>query len=313
METYKNDIIATRKGGLGSSDAKMVAKIGRASAVSYADKERLAQMTGQAERRQFTTAATENGDYIEGRLFESMKVIYPNAESNPYYKSEELSAKFGFDVFCHIDIESVTDTDIYWVECKASKKCTKDVLDTYMHQLEWEMMLLEEKAAELNKTPHLILAHYLVTELGEFNPEQLTTMEIEASTYLRNDILLGLQFIANFLPDFKWEPKEELTASDLPVSQQNALAKWLARQQQMKLWEEEDKQIKDGLFEMMSAMGVKSIRTEGAIFTVKEGYTSSKLDSKKVQKLHPDVYEECLSQSQVKSSLLVKLTNIKPQ
>lgn len=304
---YKDDIIATRKGGFGSSDAKRIAKIGKAQSLSYADKERIAQMLGLAERKQFTTAATENGDYIEQRIYESIKIACRDARSNPFCRSEKLSKKHGFDVFCHIDIEAITDTEIYWYECKATKADISRTLDEYMPQLEWERMLLEERAALLNKKPHLLLAHYLVTELGEYDAENITTIEVEPSPILRKEIKSGLKYIASVLPSFEWQPKEELEASDLPEQQRGAIAKWLARQQKMKEWEEEDKKIKEGLFAMMTEMGVKSIRTEGAIFTVKEGYTSSKIDPKKVQRIYPEVYEECKTTSEIKPSLQVKL------
>jgi len=309
METYKTDIIATRMGGLGSSDAKMVAKIGKSQSLSYADRERIAQMKGLAERRQFTTAATENGDYIEQRIYESVKLIYPEAVSNPFYKSGKLSDKYGFDIFCHIDIEAVSGDDLYWIECKATKADTAHTYDTYMHQLEWEHMLLEERAKELGKTPHLMLSHYHVTELGEYDTDNLTNREIEPAPFIRKDIKAGLKHIASILPSFTWEPKQELEASDLPEQQRGALAKWLARQQKMKEWLDEDRQIKDGLFDMMAAMDVKSIRIDGAVFTIKEGYTTTKIDSKKVQKLHPEVFEECKMTSEIKPTLQVKLTH----
>ena len=60
MENYKDNIIATRVGSLGSSDAKMVAKIGRVGKLAYADKERLAVLTGQKEQHDFSNAATRN-------------------------------------------------------------------------------------------------------------------------------------------------------------------------------------------------------------------------------------------------------------
>ncbi len=104
MEDYKQDIIATRMGGLGSSDAKMVEKVGKIGKLAYADKERIAEMLGIIERRQFSTSATALGDLIENQMYEIVKELYPDAVSNPYYKSK-LSEEYGYDIFNHIDYE----------------------------------------------------------------------------------------------------------------------------------------------------------------------------------------------------------------
>jgi hypothetical protein len=62
---HKNEIINTRVGGLGSSDAKMVAGIGERGFLNHADSKRIAIMLGMAEQRQFSTKAIETGNIIE--------------------------------------------------------------------------------------------------------------------------------------------------------------------------------------------------------------------------------------------------------
>ena len=64
MSEGKNEILETRIGGLGSSDAKMCAKIGRNGVIGVSDRKRIAIMLGLDEQRQFTSAATEHGNFI---------------------------------------------------------------------------------------------------------------------------------------------------------------------------------------------------------------------------------------------------------
>lgn len=113
MENYKENIIASRVGSLGSSDAAMVEKVGKTGKLSYADRERLAVLTGQAQQRDFSNAATRNGDYIEQEIFKDVAKKWPQAKSNPAFTSPALSTEH-FAVINHIDIEVANDEFLVW-------------------------------------------------------------------------------------------------------------------------------------------------------------------------------------------------------
>ena len=90
MNENKNEIISSRVGGLGSSDAAMCYGIGHRGFLSDSDKLRIAVMLGLRDCPMFSTASTRLGDEVENKLFEYLKISYPNIVSNPKTESEEL-------------------------------------------------------------------------------------------------------------------------------------------------------------------------------------------------------------------------------
>ena len=174
---HKDEITQTRIGGLGSSDAKMVATVGKTGQLTETAKNRIAVMLGLIEKKNVSTAAMDNGNVIEAMVFASIKTKIPSSLSNPYFKSVQLSEMACFDVFNHIDIEVETDDRIAWYENKATIKSIESTMDEYIDQLAWHWMLLNEKAEE--KDAYLILTHYDTSDGStEFNPKNLTTKSI---------------------------------------------------------------------------------------------------------------------------------------
>lgn len=308
MENYKDNIIATRVGSLGSSDAKMVAKIGRVGKLAYADKERLAVLTGQAEQHDFSNAATRNGDYIEQEIFKEIAAKWPEAKSNPLCVSTELSTSH-FDAINHIDIESVQGEYLVWYEVKASKYSTAQVKAEYEEQLKWHYCLLRERADLMHLTPALILVHYLVEDYdAPYDPARVTMVPVSFKGDYMADIKKGLEVIdAELAGGFVWQPREELDATDLPETLQNKLAYITDRLREAAAIQAEVDAFKGGLLEACLARGIKSIKAEGWSAIVKEGYVSTRLNSSKLKADHPDLYEEYLSQSNVKPSITLKV------
>lgn len=302
MENYKEDIIATRKGGLGSSDAAMVEKIGRNGELSQADRYRIAVMLGLAERKQFSTAATQLGDEIEAKVFEQFKEQFPQAVSNPFYKSELLSNTFGFDIFCHIDFEAETEDSLIWVENKATKLSMADTINTYAAQLQWEYMLLQEKAAKIGKCPQLMLSHFDTT-MGEWNPElvQVRTIQENDSTM----IMKGLRIIMDNLEGFTWEQPEELEADNLPAKQQEQIKQIAIYLGEIKRMQEYVDDFKNGLLQIMQEAGVKSIKTPYFNVSVVNESKSMKFDATRFKKEQSELYAQYLKESTTKAHVLM--------
>lgn len=307
MENYKDNIIATRVGSLGSSDAKMVAKIGRVGKLAYADKERLAVLTGQKEQHDFSNAATRNGDYIEQEIFKDLQNKWDDAKSNPIWLSPSLSTN-RCDVINHIDIETVQGEYLVWYEVKASRYSTAQVKAEYEDQLKWHHYLLNEKASLMHLKPALLLVHYLVEDYNApYDPERVTTIPVHFNGDYFADIQKGLDIINEALADFKWEPREELEASDLPDNLRQQLDYITARLREAEQIKAETESFKEKLLAVCLQNGVKSIKAEGWSAIIKEGYVSSRLNSSKLKADHPDLYEQYLSQSNVKPSLTLKV------
>ena len=309
MENYKDNIIATRVGCLGSSDARMVAKVGRTGKLSYADKERLAVLTGQAQPHDFSNAATRNGDYIEQEIYKDLKAKFPGAQSNPAFASI-LYQTPNFFMINHIDIEVIQDDDyLVWYEVKASKYSTPQVLKEYDDQLRWHYMLLREKANLLKLRPVLILVHYQVEDYGAtYDPSRVQMRSISFKGDYADDIKKGLEIIDQTLEaGFKWEPREELDATELPAEMQDKLTYITNRLREAAAIQAEVEAFKGGLLEACLSRGIKSIKAEGWSAIVKDGYVSQRLNSSKLKADHPDIYEQYLSQSNIKPSITLKV------
>jgi len=300
----KQEIINKRMGGLGSSDAKMVAKITRNGCLSDSDNQRIAIMLGLEQKREFKSLPTEYGNFIEERIFEIIKKKYPNAISNPYYKSEELSEKYGFDIFNHIDYEVETDDKLIWIENKATKKCAAETFEEYKYQICWHENLLIEKAMAVRKMPILLMSHYKVDEYGDFIAENLTIKEIP---HINCDFSKGFEIISEAIKDFQYEPKEELYADNLPVSIQEKMQQMAVCLREIKEAENKVEQFKERMKEMMLENNVKSIDNDFfRISLVGESFSSS-FDKKTFEKEHPDLAKQFTKQIKKQSYITLKI------
>lgn len=308
MGNYKDNIIATRVGSLGSSDAKMVAQVGRSGMLSNTAKERLAVLTGQREQRDFSNAATRNGDYIEQEIYRSIREHYWQAVSNPCFASNNLHTDY-FNVIDHIDIEVAADEDLIWYEVKASKYSTQQVKAEYEDQLKWHYLLLQEKAALLRLKPQLVLVHYLVEDYeAAYDPERVSFVPVSFGEGYKDEIVKGLEILTKTLAEgFTWSQPEELEASDLPAEVQSKVDYVAAMLRDIAAKQAEVDAFKGGLLELCQKYNVKKITTDGWTATVKDGYVTSRLNSNKLKSDLPDIYEKYVSQSQVKPSILIKL------
>lgn len=202
---YKEDIVATRKGGFGSSDAKIILKLSEGGELNATDRKRIAEMLGLKEHEDVTTWAMQRGNEYEQYAFKAMQLVYPQAVSNPFYKSEELSNTFGFNIFNHIDMEVETEEELIWYEMKTSVKETADLLHEYNPQLAWHWMLLSEKAASLGKKPKLLLLHYPFPQ-ENFDIEHLRSVEIPS---ISNPFMKGFDRMRDILKDFTYQESSD--------------------------------------------------------------------------------------------------------
>ena len=99
---YKQDIIQTRTGNVGSSDARMLQQIAELGQVPKSAYKRMAVIKGLAENEDITTPAMRFGDYIENQVFANLKATGENWQSNPcVYSKKYKRANVG--CLTHID------------------------------------------------------------------------------------------------------------------------------------------------------------------------------------------------------------------
>jgi len=207
----KQEILATRVGGFGSSDAKMIAEIGRTGEVSDSAKYRIAQMLGIEPVPTYTNWYMENGKMREQQFFEYMADnldIGCKINSNPYI--EYTDPDFPFKIFSHIDIEIDDDVAIEWFEVKTTKNSLLETMENYKEQLAWHYMILAEKAELEGKTFSLYLTKYkedYANHSEEFDCDKLTRIRTTKITCPEIDTIYdyfmnGFKIIAEILPTF---------------------------------------------------------------------------------------------------------------
>lgn len=305
MENYKENIIATRKGGLGSSDAAMVLSVARSHELNDSARLRIAVMLGLAEKPDFhKSAAMQLGDDVELKLYNDIKSVYEQSESNPLYVSPALSEQLGFGVLNHIDIETiVTDEDgnktLVWFECKASKLDTADVLNTYAGQLAWHWLLLREKADAMGMSAKLFLLHYPTN--GMFNADSYTfgnarQVEINEEDVRAdiNELRTGLGIISASIPTFEYKKPEEIAAYNLPAEMQEALVALKHKLDSIKEMEKEVADFKDSIKTEMEKLytehGIKSIKCDAFGITYVGATESVGFDQTKFKAENPELF-----------------------
>ena len=71
--------------------------------------------------------------------------------------------------------------------------------------------------------------------------------------------------------------------------------------------EYQEKLLKDGLMEAMNNLGIKKFIINGLSATIKDGSTSTTIDSKRLKEECPDIYEAYSKTSEVKSSITLSV------
>lgn len=310
---HKQEIIKTRTLGFGSSDAKMIASVGKTGQLNETAKKRIAEMLGLKELDEVSTYSMQIGNEIEQLIFESLthyssdlcKVI-----SNPFYQSEELTDRFGFGVFNHIDVEMVMPTKIVWYEIKATIKDIDKTEDEYRYQLAWHWMLLAEKEMIENKNSVLMLAHYDTSEGVEvFDHSKINTNKIsyvDCKSYIY-EIIEGLEIIKDELKNFVYEPKTETNGDNLPSEVKKLIPSINNLLRQAKEYQEKAEELKENLKEAMEESGTDWVDNDMFKATYVKSGVQSRFDSKQLQKDHPEIYSKYLKNSTVKSQLRITL------
>jgi len=308
----KIEIIETRKGGLGSSDADMVLRVAKSGIISDSAKQRLAIMLEYEQQKTFKTASTQLGNRIEDALFSSIKTKFPNAVSNPYSERTDLSSKYGFRVFNHIDFEIVDDKFLTWMECKATNHGdVNKVIKKYENQLQWHWMILVEKAKELGLKPRLFIVYFDTNTIGdeaiEFNDDNIIIKPVACMGGVIKTFETGLKLISKEVKSFQYEPLDELSAYNLPTAQQDYISDIGLCLQEIAERNVKVNEFKEKMLALMIENGVKSIKTDTFSISVVSESVSTSVDTSELKEKHPKIYKKVLKLSKRKAYLKITL------
>ena len=266
---YKKDIVASRVGCLGSSDAKILQNVASLGYVPNSVRERLAIAKGLIEPNGAPkTQEMAFGDYIENAIYAHLMVQGEKYESNPLWVSKQYS-KENIKLICHPDIVKYDDKTqtIYVYEVKATKFNVKATKETYRPQMFIEFMLAKEIAKTLGKrwNVKLFLVHYdtlgVDTSEDNFTPERLTIHKMNFS--LMFDIEKAMNIINEFLYNFnEYYRGDEIDSTYMPVTTQQEFENITTLLVEIKEREKKVEEFKARLFEFMLQNGIKSIKNE---------------------------------------------------
>ncbi len=271
----KQEIIATRNGGFGGSDAKMFYKVGQKGieALSDTDKRRIAVALGQVEHIETpTTEAMEAGNEFEKWLAEN---IYPGGKNN-FRIEPEKPLSTNFNIFAHADFYySWTKTVI---EAKYTSSYAEQTIQDYMAQLQWYYMLGADQVY-LNKG------------------YQGQPFEINGEIFIKRNqgyiekLIKGIKLIDDFCETFVYEPKDEWGINDLLPYEQSAVVKMTSVLSEIKRMEQEAEELKSKLLDTMLKYNVKSLKHDDYTLTVVPGGVTSRFNKAKLLKDHPEINE----------------------
>ncbi len=291
----KQEIVKSRVGGFGGSDAKMFYKVGLngLSALSDTDKRRIAVALGQAEFVEtYTTDAMEAGNEFERWLAVNSYTVETGWENNYYLISEAIQAR-NFKLFAHPDFYEKTNKIV--IEAKYTSSDIDTTINDYMPQLQWYYLLGAENV-------------YIIkgTQGFDFNESEIQLIEKNPSDI--NILSEGIKIIDEFCDTFIYTEKDEWTEGDLLPHEQRAAQLMYNYLEQIKVMEAEVEKQKQMLFEVMDKNGVKSIKSDKYVLTIVPESVRSTFDKKKLLKEHPEINEaDYLKTSKVKPYLKIIL------
>jgi len=234
-----------------------------------------------------------------GHLFED---FYENVflkERFDYEKEKLLTLKtnLNFSIFAHADFFTFGTVN----ECKCTKNSIDKTIEIYQPQLQWYYLFDEVKNVNL-------IHHPQINENEQFKYENITEVFIERDNKIIDILINGINLLNDFVEDFIYEKKEELTEDDLLFYEQQAVLTLYNKLSEIKRMETEAEKLKSDLLQMMKTYGVKSIKSDKyTISYVPESETRT-FDKSKFFKEHPEFSEaDYLKISKKKDYLTIKL------
>ena len=291
MNESKEEIVATRVGHLGGSDARLIQSVAEAGKIPQSAMKRLAICKGLIEHQQFSNPAIEFGNYVESMVFESLHSQDERWQSNPCLVSTKYSRK-NVDVIDHVDFFLQDDEKKVLVlgECKATRSTFEQTHDEYKWQLLHHYVLGCEKAKELGVYKvKVMLCHYCtdgidLTQPFEFDLSRLTVKTLRNMDKLSKSyrIAEAMDIIDNFLETFNEFYEDEVDGNLLPEKVKTEFDQVTTFLTEIKEREKKVDDFKKKLTEFMVSKGIKGIKTDAWAITLVNESESVSVDYKAI-------------------------------
>ena len=299
-ETHQNEILSTRIGGLGGSDARLVASIADKGIdnLSATNARRLATMLDLLPPVSIPVTPA----MAAGHLFED---YYEKCSdfgiAETYIREEYLQYQGGltnFKAFAHADFTCHYDGGFDVYELKfVNGKSIDEVVQTYYWQLQWYYMLGATKV-------------YLVHGIGDVEPFKVKGVQllpIDKDEVAIETLKKGLQILDDAIAS-GWQPTlrtEEKAEDTILLDDINEMESLLRQKEEI---DSKIATIKERLMAYMMISGVDKIQCPQGNLSYSKPTITRTIDSKRLKAEHKDIYDAYLVENERKGSVTYKFT-----
>ena len=320
---YKDEIISSRVGNLGGSDARILAAIAKNGCVQRAQVERLAIAKGLYERPNITNIAMQYGDFIENMIYDSLVQVDERWESNKCFRSQKYGRE-GLGLLVHIDFslfdESRDKPLLLWVECKATTTDIEQTYKDYKEQLYVEYVLGKELAEQLGADFKLELCHYDASVMFEdefqlqfaFDPDKISRKKVIFKKPVF-DISSGMDIAAQYVSAMTEYKREEIDWDYLPAEVQEQMKQVNNILVSIKEKQDSIEEFKSRFYDFLCKNEIKSVKTPYFTISRVDESVSIQFDKVRFTAEHPELAAKYQRAVKKKGYVLIKTKEVKDE
>lgn len=320
---YKDEIISSRVGNLGGSDARILAAIAKNGCVQRAQVERLAIAKGLYERPNITNIAMQYGDFIENMIYDSLVQVDERWESNKCFRSQKYGRE-GLGLLVHIDFslfdESRDKPLLLWVECKATTTDIEQTYKDYKEQLYVEYVLGKELAEQLGADFKLELCHYDASVMFEdefqlqfaFDPDKISRKKVIFKKPVF-DISSGMDIVAQYVSEMTEYKREEIDWDYLPAEVQEQMKQVNNILVSIKEKQDSIEEFKSRFYDFLCKNEIKSVKTPYFTISRVDESVSIQFDKVRFTAEHPELAAKYQRAVKKKGYVLIKTKEVKDE
>ena len=320
---YKDEIISSRVGNLGGSDARILAAIAKNGCVQRAQVERLAIAKGLYERPNITNIAMQYGDFIENMIYDSLVQVDERWESNKCFRSQKYGRE-GLGLLVHIDFSLFDDSRdkplLLWVECKATTTDIEQTYKDYKEQLYIEYVLGKELAEQLGADFKLELCHYDASVMFEdesqlqfaFDPDKISRKKVIFKKPVF-DIASGMDIAAQYVSEMTEYKREEIDWDYLPAEVQEQMKQVNNILVSIKEKQDSIEEFKSRFYDFLCKNEIKSVKTPYFTISRVDESVSIQFDKVRFTAEHPELAAKYQRAVKKKGYVLIKTKEVKDE
>ena len=300
-QEHKQEILKSRIGGFGGSDARLFYKIASkgVNKLSATDLFRISVAKGENESKSIPeTPAMAAGyafeDYVE-------KLLKKKGFEREVKLCSNLSDKF--KTFAHADFYNAETKTV--IECKFTQGDIEKTYKTCYAQIQWYFMLGAERVILYNGHGDVVdmLMSGAVEEI-----EIKEIEETERDESFIDSLYTGIVLLSSVWDDLKIDVGEEWTPSDLLAFDADNINLFTDKLRQIERLEADAKELREQIKGLFEHYNIKSLKSDNYLITYVGESVRETLDIDKLKKENKEIdFSLYKKQSKVKSSIKIKL------